>query len=327
MNTSYVERYEYLDPPAPAIPDEVLGVPTDPLMRLGRALGTMAFIDSHITPPNLLSYGYDAKYSTDKALAIFPLIEKVQSGEEVTPEDVRPYRKTIKQLLPRKVRTADKFALVSVPVRRALNRKIEREFPGKIAPKLAAAVDYLPLAEPSVDFVSQFENPREQFVSEIALVANGIRRLAHHNAEMRGTYPDTVTAFDAGEGIKQAIERVISEREMAREHLPLLSHFLIDHMPDDLEVPSADLLAIAAPEIMYSLDAALPTDQTDPRFRSSIDLYPHPKRGLAQLFKRRQLDGMHAAGTLLLLSIRDLLPTEGQEVKRTFERIKRFFNV
>ncbi len=192
---------------------------------------------------------------------------------------------------------------------------------------LGKAGEYLPLAEPYVDFLSQFENPRDQFVSEIALVANGIRRLARYNAETRGTYPNAVTAQDAGIGIRQAIERVIEEREMARQYLPMLSRFVIDYIPDDIAVPSSEILAIVAPEILHSLEAVLPTDQTDPAFRSSISLYPHSKRGLAQLFKRRQLDSMYDAGMLLLPSIRDLLPTDGQEVRNTFERFKKFFRV
>ncbi len=325
-----VQGNESFDFKAPPVPAEVLGIPTEPLMNLGKALGTIAFIDASKTPYPLVTYGYHAKYSADKALSLFPLIERMQAGEEIRPKDVRPYRKPIKKLIS-KLHTADKFAvlsgglLVGIPIRKAINRKIEEQFPERIAPLLDKANDYLPQAEPYVDFIGQFDNPREQFVSEVAMVASGIRKNALNRAQRHGSQ-HAVTAEDAAYGIRKTIEEILSDVDETKQHLPMFSHFVIDQLPKEAPLPSADILGVVAPEIITALDAALPKDKRDSNFLDSVLSHPHPKRWLAERFKGRQIEGIYEVATLLFPSIRDLLPTNGQEVRATFEKIKSFAN-
>lgn len=244
------------------------------------------------------------------------------------PQDVRPYRKPIKRLIS-KLNIADRFAALSggllfgIPIRRALNRKIEDEFPARIGPLLDKANDYLPQAEPYVDFIGQFDNPREQFVSEVAIVANSIRYHTRSRAQVKGR-EQTVWAEDAAFGIRQTIEDILSNHAKSKQDLPMFSHFVIDQLPKDAPLPSADILGVAAPEIVSALDAALPAEQRDSKFLSSIRSHPHPKRWLAERFKGRQIEGIREAAGLLLPSIRDLLPASGQEVRDTFEKIKNF---
>lgn len=322
------QGHEFFDPKAPQVPTEVLGIPTEPLMDLGKALGTIAFIDSSKTPYPLTTYGYHAKYSAGKALSLFPLIERIQSGEEIRPQDVRPYRKPIKRLVS-KLNTADRFAalssglLVGIPIRKTINRRIEEEFPERIAPLLNKANDYLPQAVPYVEFFGQFDNPREQFVSEVAVVASSIRNNSRARAQRNGR-STVVWAEDAAFGIRKTIEEILSDEEGSKQRMPMFSHFVIGQLPKDAPLPSFDVLGVAAPEIISALDAALPKDKRDTKFLDSILSHPHPKRWLAERFKGRQLESVREVATLLLPSVRDLLPTNGQEVRDTFERVKNF---
>ncbi len=325
-----IEGHAFFDPRTPRVPTEVLGIPTGPLMDLGTALGDLALIGSSKMPYRLSHPLYLAGRSTGEALALFSLIEQVQSGEYVGPKDVRLYRKPIKRLIP-KLSTADRFAALSggllfgIPIRRAINRKIEEEFPQRVRPLIDKTSDYLPQAEPYVDFIGEFDNPRGQFVSEVAVVAQGIRSAAYSRAQQRSrSNAVTVTAEDAAFGIRQTIEEILSDKKVAEQRMPMFSHFVIGQLPKNAPLPSSEVLGVAAPEIMNALDAALPKDQQDANFLSSIRDNPHPKRWLAERFKGTELRSLHEVSVLLLPSIRDLLPTSGQEVRDTFARAKNF---
>ncbi len=325
------EGHQFFDPRTPEIPTEVLGIPTKPLRELGKALGAIAFIDSSKTPYPFVTYGYHASYSTDKALTLFPLIERIQAGEDIRPEDVRPYRKPIKRLVS-KLNTADRFAALSgavglgIPIRRAINRRVEEEFPQRVGPLLEKAGSYLPQVEPYVDFIGQFENPRQQFVSEVSIVTGGIRHQALQRAQRRGN-SNIVTAEDAAEAIRRTIDSILADRQGAKEELPMFSHFLIEHLPEDVALPPSDILGVVAPEIIGALEAALPKDKRDGRFLDSILSHPHPKRWLAERFKARQIEYVREVASLLFPSVRDLLPANGQEVRDTFEKLKNFLEV
>ncbi len=321
---------KFFDPKSPEMPIEVLGIPTRPLTELGQALGTMAFIDRSIMRYPYTTYGYHAHYSTEHALSLWPLIERVQAGEELKPEDVRPYRKPIKKLVS-KLNTVDKLAALSagvgvgIPARRAINRRIEQEFPERVKPMLDKAKDYLPQAEPYVEFLSQFENPRQQFVNEVSILASNIRRYAREQSQQ---YDDPeVTAEDAALGMQITIESITQHPDWSEEHLPMFSNLVIKRVPPNTPMPPVEILAIAAPEIIKALDSALPNELRDPGFLRSVQNHPHSKRGLAETFKHRQLYQVNEVANLLFPSIRDLLPESGQEVKDTYEKAKVFFKV
>src|ERR1700722_9813396 len=93
--------HRFFDPPSPERPEDILGVNTEALLRLGRSATALGVL------PYEVSRGL---YSLPDATRLFPLVEKMQSDSEgVTSEDVRPYRKAIKNLSPG-LRIADRLA-------------------------------------------------------------------------------------------------------------------------------------------------------------------------------------------------------------------------
>ncbi len=330
INPPHVEGHMFFDPEPPEVPSDVLGIPTEPLLNLAKAAGHIAYISAG-SGHGFTGPGFAAQRSIPPALVLFPLIERIQTGEEVEPEDIRPYRKPIKRLVP-KLNTADKAAalagglLVGIPVRRALNRRVEHEFPEHLPDILDKADDYLALAEPYVEFLGEFENPREQFVSELATITHDIYHVSYLNSKRNGR-SHAVTAQDAAVGITQTVEAIFSDRESAKRRLPILSKLVIEQLSEDAHMPNSDNLGVVAPEIIYALEAALPKDRRTPGFLNSIDRYPHPKRRLAETFKAAEIRYLGRAASLLLPSIRDLLPADGQELYDILDRAENLLDL
>src|SRR5665213_2717280 len=155
--------HRFFDPKAPQAPDEILGVNTGAVLRLGRAVTALG-----VLPPNV-----NLKlHALPGAVRLIPLIEDMQAGTELEPEDIRPYRKPIKGLSP-SASFADKLAAgagvlgLGVPIRRAINRRIEREFPVRAAAAIDKAretIASIESIESNVDYLASFDNPQEQFV-------------------------------------------------------------------------------------------------------------------------------------------------------------------
>ncbi len=321
------ETNRFFDPEAPDVPAEVIGVPTRPLLDLGNALGSLVMMRGVGSNYQTHRAGYHAKYSMEPGLSLFPLIARVQAGEQIKPEEVRPYRKSIKQLSTT-LSNVDKLAAASaaigigIPARRAINRRIENEFPERVKPLLEQAKQNLPKTEPYVEFLSQFERPRHQFLNEVATLAYSVRYYAREQAKR---YDDnSVTAEDAAMGIQITIESITGHPEWSQEHIPMLKNLVIDRVPARTPMPSAEMLAIAAPEIIKALEVTLPEEQRDPMFLRSVKNHPHSRRGLAETFKGEQLRQIDRIANLLLPSIRNLLPETGQEIKDTYDKAKSF---
>jgi len=323
-----IEGHAFFDPKTPETPVEILGIPTDPLMDLGKALGSIAYLSHDNIPYSIKRIGYRAgDVAQHHSLSLFPLLERLQAGEDVQPIDVRPYRKPIKKIIP-KLRSADWWSKVAggvgvgIPIRRIINRKVEEEFIERVPPLLDQAGEYLPQAEPYVAFLEQFDNPREQFVSEIVIVAEAIRFTARKEAQKR-RQPDKVTAEDAAVGIRQTINRILANDDETKKRLPMFSHLVVDQLPPKTQFPPTDKIGIVAPEIMNMLESALPADQRDDKFYDSILRYAHPQRWIAT--KVISTDFMFMKDLdLILPSIRDLLPTSGVETRNTYNRVRDF---
>jgi hypothetical protein len=310
----------FFDPKPPAPPEEVLGIPTVPLIEFSKNANDLLYVAPYFN-------GKTTFRSVDQrgkhVLALFPLIERLQAGEEIAPEDVRPYLKSIKKAVP-KLGKVDKLAAVS-GLRKALNHKIERDFIERVPEVLSQArkqsAAYLPQMEPEVSYLAGFENPREEFVSEIALVASAIRETARSRAGR--LHHSEVTANDAGYAIRQELGRLMLNKDDSQATLPLLTHFALEKAPKSTKLPDERTISVAAPEIMAILEAPLPKNQRDSQFRASIRRNPHSMRGMAMRWKSFEM-GQLKDGTHVLSSLRDLLPTTGQEVRNRFERIKDF---
>ncbi len=329
------KNYAYIDPPMPDIPKEVFGINTRPLLEA---------IDS---AESLTTLSYEIPYETVSrpigaastlgahALRMLPLIEKAAEDRPLSPEDTLPYRGVIKRSMMRvgvytdskigRVKTLDNLtvlgslALVGIPARRALNRRIDTEVASRLPEYIPRIKPALERAEPYVEFLEGFDNPRQQFVDEIGFIYGAVA--SHTRQGARGR----IDALAAAAGIRQTVEELAQPNSQLRHRLPLL----MGQAPKDIKVPNMpDKLAVAAPEILNILKSPLPPQSFDEGLHASVKRFQHPKRWLAKLHgpTRRKLETLQRSGTRLLPAIRDVLPQSGQEVRRIYERIQELVN-
>ena len=319
-------RNKYFDPKPPQLPEQVLDIPTKPLLDLIHAADKMALA----TPPfEGKTNVFRAKRHGSHVLTLFPLIERIQTGENLQPEDVRPYRRTIKKAVPRlsaidSLAVASGITLVGIPARRALNNRVETEFikrtPAMFEKGREVTQLYLPQIEQEIEYLSAFDSPREEFVSEVDAVYSAIRSSAQERAQVKGH--TEVTASDAGFAIRHELGHLMLDGS----ELPMLQHYLLDKVPSSAQLPQEKILSIAAPEIMSLLEAPLAQEQRDSNFIHSLERHPHPLRAAASTFKGAQLRWL-AETYQLLPSIRDLLPTTQEELKDRFNKVMDFLDV
>src|SRR3989344_3839702 len=107
-STENRKEYKYFDPESPEPPDEILGVPTKTLIDLGDAASRLLSAAPYW--PGKPSGIYNLSRKGRHALALYPLIERIQAGETISPEDVRPYRRPIKKVTP-KLGAVDKLLI------------------------------------------------------------------------------------------------------------------------------------------------------------------------------------------------------------------------
>ena len=347
-------NYRFFDPKPPEQPDQVFGVNTEAILELGRATTALG-----VLPPSV-NLGL---YALPDAVRLIPLVEEMQAGATLTPEDVRPYRKPIKKLS-LEVSFADKLAAgagavaVGIPIRRALNRKIEREFPARAASAIDQAREAVAAIEHDVNYISGFDNPQEQFVTELnglaqmvstAIVEQRDRRVRNNGQtevepetprgvlgfftkavrKLRGLFgifknkPKVnreVTAYDAGAGIANTIRSISRYKSVAENQFPMLSRLLLQRLPDNLLV-SKDRLALAAPEILNFLFSTSAEDGKSQGLLASVKRNPHELRFMTKFKKhygRYSLEGIQQASFTLMPAIRDVLPTEGAKVREIF---------
>lgn len=345
----------FFDPRNPEQPDQVLGVDTEAILRLGEATTALGALPSNI---NL------GLYALPHAVRLMPLVEEMQAGIDIKPEDVRPYRKPIKRLS-LEVSFADKLAAsagavaVGVPLRRALNNKIEREFPARAAEAIEKARKSVASIEDEVDHVASFENPRKQFVTEMNDLAQTVsaETTAHRDWRVRNNVPARVepemprgimglfakaartirnffglfgrkpevvnteiTAYDAGAGIEKTLRSLLQNPEVLGQRLPLISKLVINKLPQNVPL-TKDRLALAAPEILNFLFSTSPDDGGADKLINSVNRNPHELRFITRFKKhygKYSLEGIQRASVTLMPAIRDVLPTDGKKVREIY---------
>ena len=326
-------KTSYFDPKSPQTPPEIFDVPTLPLIELSdsvRSILTYATGDS-IPADTWLQINEVAKKTPD-IIALMPLVERIQNGEQLTSADVAAYRKPIKKVVPKlkKIDTLTKLSsgvLVGVPLRRRLNRKVDQEFieriPGAIDSANQSFQTHLPAIKSEVEFLASFENPRQQYISEIRVIEDAIKRSATERSLAQGHHE--VSAEDAGYAIRRELGKLMVEKTKAQQDLPMLSHFISDRVPAATELPPQRMFSIAAPEIIRGLESTLPPEQQDKEFRNQIWRNPHPQRGLAEFWKGGDLYGLESA-LHAFSSIAKLLPETGEKLNESFQKLIHFLN-
>ncbi len=319
----------FFDPRAPEVPEQVFGIDSEQLIDATKTVGRLALAAPyHPSTHPVTKYGYSAVMSAEDAVRVAPLFERVVAGEQLEPEEVRPYRKPIKRILKRehpsliladRAIAASALIGVGIPARKRLNRRIEAEFIER-APKLVeSAREVLDAMEPYVDKVSAFENPQAQVRSEIGHINSIIKDGAHESARSHGR---PVSAGDVATSIERGLERIAREPEQLSKGMPLTTG-LVRPKPFKQPEVSHQALAVGAKEIVEGLDKMIPEDQRDPEYVENVKFYRHPLRWLAQFFRRRKLDRAEEIMSHRIPAAIDLVPNSGREVRSMFDRLKR----
>lgn len=314
-------EHRFFDPKSPEQPEQICGVDTEAILRLSEATTALG-----VLPPRINLGLYALPY----AVRLVPLVEEMQSGTELTPEDVRAYRKPIKKLNP-SLNDGDKLIAaagiigVGIPLRRALNRRIEREFPVRAAAAIDQARETIAGLESQVDFVAGFDNPQEQFVTEVNDLAQAVSTSIIEQRDQRLVTPapvetkpemprgilgfftkialkvrnffgrfrhrpavnNEVTAYDAAAGIQKTIQSLAKNPLETVQRLPMLSTLLLSRLPSNMPVTN-DRLALAAPEILSFLFSTSPKDDKakNKKLLDSVKRNPHQLRFITR-FKRQ----------------------------------------
>lgn len=343
-------EYRFFDPATPPRPENVLGLDTDAVMMLGRHV---------IQLSKRSSVGRVEAFNTmDSVVRLLPLLEKIQSGEEVVSEDVRPYRKAIKFANPTLLAT-DRMALAAsaiglgVPFRRFLNGRIEKDFPILAKQALEKARQKHKTYKSDLEHVTKFDKPREQFEIEVNKLARfttaSIReqwewRIGNGLPEYAGDMTPTgivgffvraarrarsllkrqprvnpeVTAYDAGFGIERAFEALKADHEETARQYPLLSKLIFEKMSDKMPVGGNEI-AFLAPEILTALYSFETENKCGDALIESVKRNP-------RIFRSRFESSEHfqriaPSITVLLPVIRNVLPATREEALVVNERM------
>lgn len=346
------KQYKFFDPPHPEMPDQVLGLSTEAVMRLGKVAADIDFLPAEVR------IGF---YKLPEIVRLMPLLEQMQTTN-IEAEDVRPYRRTIKNLST-KINDVDGLALVAsslgigIPARRALNRRIEEEFSMRSMEQLEKTSSTLENKEEIAKYVevlSSFEDPKKQFEDEVNLLADEVTTsiMSHHNRRINSPSqinqvehgkgvvglvrkaigkvksffsrlfrknkpapPNNINAYDAADGIASVIDKVRSGGVELRNKMPMLSQLVFDKIPQNLHLPK-DKLAFVAPEILNMI-YSFSNNNRSQQIINSVGANPHELRFVTRFkrnFGRYSLDRLQNVSSNLMPAIRDVLPVTGSQI-------------
>jgi hypothetical protein len=343
-----VERqndHRFFDPKSPDQPSQIFGVDTKAILELGSAAAMLGVFSPRVNLGLL---------ALPNAVRLMPLIETMQD-RPLTAEDVRPYRKPIKDSishLDMRVKPADKLAVaagaiaIGVPLRRAINRKIEREFSPRTVEAVNKAREIVASIETDVDYFATFDNPKQQFIGELDFLAETVSTaiITERDSRVRNDLPAApveipegkvgtlikvarkvrsllnifnrrpvvnpeITAYDAGAGIEKAVVSLLQNPLDSFKRLPMLSKFLISRLPNGLpmEKMSKDKLALLAPELLNFIFSGSTQSETKQHILASVKRNPHELRFVTRFIKRYGRDGRYDLDSIRYASKR-LMP-------------------
>lgn len=327
----------FFDPKRPAMPETVMGYESSEILKVAYAAGNALLYSPYKYKKKISESGisgYDLAYSAADVLRIAPLLGRVVAGEQLKPGDVRPYRKAIKGIVRRhspKFGMADRLCAatsilgVGVLARRALNRRVEREFIERAPSLMRKMRNNINILEPYVAMAECIDNPRTAVQSEIAFFADMLRDGSRHWAYCIGA--KQVSSMDVAVGATHIVDTVYDYPTELAEKAPLTHELLTNIELGPRPRINLDILAVAAPEIVGGLDRCLPEAQRDPEFLRQVTANPSPKRGLALMFKSDSMNRLEEVAYRVLPNAVQCLPTNGSSVRVAYDRLQQFLGV
>lgn len=339
---------------AAELPEEVLGINTTALLRLG-TLAVRTGQAPWATYPTLRAAQETPRLASLAAEAL--------KNQSLTREQVEPHVADIKTAAKPYVfglGSVDMVGRMVPAVRRRLDERIVQTVVDKAPAGIEKADALVKSSREHVEHIARFDNPREQFSQEVAILNRDLLRTikAQHAMRIAGTYPslekeprgvfglisrvtggvkrffrslfsspsreyaDSITARDFGNGLADLAESWNKPHANLGRKTPLLGRYLEPVMASVEELHPAKL-AVAAPEIVRGLFALSPDDQDAVALLRSVERSPHDARWLAKHSTalsrlRRSVD--------LLAAIRDVLPTNGDTIRTAYAELEALLN-
>jgi hypothetical protein len=180
------------------------------------------------------------------------------------------------------------------------------------------AYEQIAKLEKEAKLLAGFENPREQFLKELDIVARETETAIdeHRDHRVHNKIPaetlagsgfkgfcikvfrkakrffgflsgrpevnPNVTAYDAAAGIEKTAKLLLKNANTTKERLPLLSGLVLDRLSSN-NLPSRDKLAFLAPEILTSMFSALQPDSTRNTLVKKVEANPHEFRFVTKI--------------------------------------------
>lgn len=350
-------KHLFFDPRNPIMPEQVLGTDTAALLQLGRAATSLG-----VLPPTANLTLYKLPHVLRIMPLIEELSSRTSANAEVIRPYRKPIKRLSPSLtfVDRLAATTGALA-VGVPLRRRLNRRIESEFPAHLDKVMDQARDAVNEAAVDVAFIANFKNPRDQFVTELNDVAQAVGKAIANERHLRiqrgSPLPEPevpkgllgyvtkvvrkirgffglvqrrpvvnkeTTAYDAGVGIEKVFKKLMDDPEDTSRRMPLLSKLVLSKLPGTAHFKS-DQIAFLAPELLDFLFSTSQPDHDVNSMIADIRRNPHELRFITRFKKRHgrySLEGIQQASRTLMPAIRDVLPTEGDAIRRTYAHIQ-----
>lgn len=192
---------------------------------------------------------------------------------------------------------------------------------------------YLSDFEGDVDVLADMD-PKAQLTSEVSLVLSGIRQ---ETIAKTGNGP--ATAETAAVGMGSVMRLLIDMPDTTEQQLPLLSQVVMRRIPEHKkEVPSDEILALAAPGLLSVLYVMSDRTSANKSFTREVRMNPSPRaalvnstvgavgaRFIGKSTERQYLHILDLHGVAIATALHNLLPTDGQKLKRAHSALQTLF--
>lgn len=334
-----LDKNAFFDPKPQPVPELVFGFDGEWAVDAAQTVGRLALYTPYEITKAVpgAKHGYTMYRNAEDVARVTPLIERINEGETLQPQDVRPYRKSIKAIIRHsgtpigsRLGKADRlFAALSIfgigiPLRRKLNARIEQEFIDRAPQLVQDAKEYarnnISKIEPYVKIFGDYSNPQAEVRREVGIVNTTLKRDATERAHKRGS--KSVTSVDFANTLQHEMAYSSQHPERWRDKLPLFnSLFPFKKTPRKPTFP-ANVMGVAAPEIVQGLDLIVPVEQRDRDYVYDVRRLSHPDRWLAEKFKSTRMGQLSTVTTKILPDLVGIIPEKGQEVITAYMHVK-----